>query len=91
MSWVWQERLYAPKSTTWISWEACQEARQKCFAAYHAANDNEKKPLLRDALVLAFFTLQPVRPSLRRLAHSPVSYLTPCAPWLCKSPIVSAS
>ena len=55
-----QDRLFAPKSKTWLSWEAAQEARVKCFNAYHAARGQAKTALLRDCLVMAFHTLQPV-------------------------------
>lgn len=54
-----QERLFAPKSKHWLSWEAAQEARVKCFSAYHAARGQAKTALLRDSLVMAFHTLQP--------------------------------
>ena len=62
-----QERLFEAKHPSWLSWEEAQKARQACVEKYNAATErHEKQRLLKDALALAFHTLQPpVRPSSR--------------------------
>jgi len=53
------ERLFETRSKTWISWEAANEGRVKCIEKYNACTDRvQKLALLRDCLVMAFFTLQ---------------------------------
>ena len=43
------------------SWEDAQRARVACIEKYQAAKGNEqKRALLKDVLVMAFHTLQPV-------------------------------
>ena len=43
------------------SWEDAQRARVACIEKYRAAKGNEqKRALLKDVLVMAFHTLQPV-------------------------------
>ena len=56
-----QERLFEAKHPNWLSWEDAQKARVACVEKYNAATSAEqKKALLRDCLILAFHTLQPV-------------------------------
>ena len=44
------------------SWEDAQKARQHCVEKYNKATERaQKHSLLRDCLILAFHTLQPVR------------------------------
>ena len=72
-----QERLFEAKHPAWLSWEDAQKARQACVAKLNAATERRaKQALLKDALVLAFHTLQPPdrvggasRPP--RAAHAP--------------------
>lgn len=55
-----QERLFEAKHPAWLSWEDAQKARQACVAKLNAATERRaKQALLKDALVLAFHTLQP--------------------------------
>ena len=57
-----QEKLFATKSKHWLSWEDAQKARQRCVEKCNACTDRtQKQALLRDCLILAFHTLQPVR------------------------------
>ena len=57
-----QERLFETKSKNWLSWEDAQKARVRCVEKYNKATERaQKQSLLRDCLILAFHTLQPVR------------------------------
>ena len=69
-----QERLFEAKHPSWLSWEEAQKARQACVEKYNAATErHEKQRLLKDALALAFHTLQPpVRPELPPVLHARV-------------------
>ena len=67
-----QERLFEAKHKHWLPWEDAQMARVACVEKYNAATSAEhKKALLRDCLILAFHTLQPVKRALRTaVAHT---------------------
>ena len=53
-----QERLFAPKSAHWLSWEDAQRARQACIEKLAAAKGHaQRKALIRDALILVGFWL----------------------------------
>ena len=57
-----QERLFAPRPANWLSWEDANRARVKAVEKLNACTDGAQRPkLIRDCLVLAFHTLQPVR------------------------------
>jgi hypothetical protein len=67
-----QERLFEAKHPNWLSWEDAQKARVACVEKYNAATSTEhKKALMRDGLILAFHTLQPVKRAMRtRCTHA---------------------
>ena len=69
-----QERLFQAKSANWLSWEAAQEARVACIDKWRKAKGAEKQALLRDCLIMAFHTLQPV--TLCRTLPTPTHDLT---------------
>ena len=88
-----QERLFETKSKNWLSWEDAQKARQCCVERYNKATDRaQKQSLLRDCLILAFHTLQPVRffeESDARRQRGPLD--APCSPCSLRAPIARRS
>ena len=76
-----QERLFETKSKNWLSWEDAQKARQRCIEKYNKATERtQRQSLLRDCLILAFHTLQPVR-RVATLAPASAAHLdAPCSP-----------
>lgn len=57
-----QDRLFARKDPNWIDWPTLQQGRIKCLAAWNASQRKphaEKMKLLREVLVMLFFSVQP--------------------------------
>ena len=57
-----QDRLFARKDPHWIDWPQLQAGRVKCLRAWEASRDRpfaERKKLLRELVVMLFFTVQP--------------------------------
>jgi hypothetical protein len=57
-----QDRLFARKDPNWIDWPTLQQGRIKCLAAWNASQGKphaEKMKLLREVLVMLFFSVQP--------------------------------
>ncbi len=75
------------------SWEDAQKARQRCVEKYNQATERgQKQSLLRDCLILAFHTLQPVRffeESDARRQRGPLD--APCSPCSLRAPIARRS
>ena len=79
--------LYSVKRGGWISWEQAQHARVHCLAALHGyqgADQQHRKQLLMDAIVVTIFTYGPVdRVGVVRAAVSrarPAALATPAQP-----------
>ena len=57
-----QDRLFARKDPNWIEWSQLQAGRIKCLAAWNAGQRKphaERQKLLREVLVMLFFSVQP--------------------------------
>ena len=57
-----QDRLFARKDPNWVDWPTVQQGRIKCLAAWNASQGKphaEKMKLLREVLVMLFFSVQP--------------------------------